>query len=89
VTQGDSRGTLNQGSTSPRGRRRAARNVELQTRTFSRQPAAGEDNYQKLGVTPFLHAAGTCTVLLSSTSFRVPKRSGTWKLSRIGARQAM
>jgi hypothetical protein len=42
----------------------AALNVELQTRAFSKQPAAGEDYYQKLGVTPFLHAAGTYTVLL-------------------------
>lgn len=32
----------------------AALNVELQTRAFSKQPAAGEDYYQKLGVTPFL-----------------------------------
>lgn len=42
----------------------AALKVELQTRAFSKQPAAGEDYYQKLGVTPFLHAAGTYAVLL-------------------------
>lgn len=42
----------------------AALNVELQTRAFSKQPAAGEDYYRKLGVTPFINAAGTYTVLL-------------------------
>ena len=41
-----------------------ALNLELQTHAFSKQPAAGEDYYQKLGVTPFRHAAGTYRVLL-------------------------
>lgn len=67
----------------------AALNVELQTRAFSKQPGSGEDYYQKLGVTPSINAAGTYTCCSYSTSFRMPKRSGTWKLSRIGARQAM
>lgn len=39
----------------------------LETRAFGEQPAAGVDYFQKLGVTPFINAAGTYTVLSAST----------------------
>ena len=39
----------------------------LETQALAKQPAAGVDYYQKLGVTPFINAAGTYTVLSAST----------------------
>lgn len=39
----------------------------LQSRAFGKESAAGVDYYQKLGVTPFINAAGTYTVLSAST----------------------
>src|SRR5215510_4943512 len=39
----------------------------LETQALGKQPAAGVDYYQKLGVTPFINAAGTYTVLSAST----------------------
>ena len=39
----------------------------LVPRAFSKESAAGVDYYEKLGVTPFINAAGTYTVLSAST----------------------
>jgi L-seryl-tRNA(Ser) seleniumtransferase len=39
----------------------------LQTQAFGKESTAGTDYYQKLGVTPFINAAGTYTVLSAST----------------------
>ena len=39
----------------------------LVPRAFSKETFAGVDYYQKLGVTPFINAAGTYTVLSAST----------------------
>ena len=39
----------------------------LVPQAFSKESAAGVDYYQKLGVTPFINAAGTYTVLSAST----------------------
>jgi len=39
----------------------------LGTRAFAKESSAGVDYYQKLGVTPFINAAGTYTVLSAST----------------------
>src|SRR5262249_52836319 len=39
----------------------------LETQALAKQPAAGVDYYQKLGVTPFINAAGTYTGLSAST----------------------
>jgi len=39
----------------------------LEPRAFSKSAAQAEDYYQKLGVTPFINAAGTYTVLSAST----------------------
>jgi L-seryl-tRNA(Ser) seleniumtransferase len=39
----------------------------VQTRALAKEAAAGVDYYQKLGVTPFINAAGTYTVLSAST----------------------
>jgi L-seryl-tRNA(Ser) seleniumtransferase len=39
----------------------------LEARTFSKSAPHAEDYYQKLGVTPFINAAGTYTVLSAST----------------------
>ncbi len=39
----------------------------LESRAFSEAPPQGVDYYQKLGVTPFINAAGTYTILSAST----------------------
>jgi L-seryl-tRNA(Ser) seleniumtransferase len=39
----------------------------VETQAFAKESAAGVDYYQKLGVTPFINAAGTYTVLSAST----------------------
>ena len=39
----------------------------LEPRAFSKSASHAEDYYQKLGVTPFINAAGTYTVLSAST----------------------
>ena len=44
-----------------------AASPSLVPRAFSNESVAGADYYQKLGVTPFINAAGTYTVLSAST----------------------
>ncbi|PWT82010.1 MAG: selenocysteine synthase [Acidobacteria bacterium] len=41
--------------------------LTVHTRAFAKESTAGVDYYQKLGVTPFINAAGTYTVLSAST----------------------
>ena len=39
----------------------------LENRAFGKESVAGADYYEKLGIIPFINAAGTYTVLSAST----------------------